>query len=87
MVEYPYEEGLALLQKNLAGATKSLESLNSDLAFLKDQITISEVNIARVHNRNVKYRQDKGLVGRPLVSSVSSAPASSANGSSSALVG
>ncbi len=37
-------------------AQRSLDILTSDLAFMKDQITVSEVNIARMHNHNVKLR-------------------------------
>ena len=36
----------------------NLSSLEGDLAFLKDQITISEVNIARVHNFNVQVKKE-----------------------------
>jgi len=57
MLEYSYEEAIQLLRKNLENAEISLSSLTEDLAFLKDQITISEVNIARVHNVNVNIRQ------------------------------
>ena len=57
MLEYSYDEALALLSKNVENAQKSLESLSADLSFLKDQITTSEVNIARMHNYNVKLRQ------------------------------
>jgi len=34
-----------------------LQGLNTDLNFIKDQITVSEVNIARVHNHRVKQKQ------------------------------
>eukprot|EP00455_Lapot_gusevi_P037427 TRINITY_DN4185_c0_g3_i1.p1 TRINITY_DN4185_c0_g3~~TRINITY_DN4185_c0_g3_i1.p1 ORF type:complete len:205 (+),score=86.67 TRINITY_DN4185_c0_g3_i1:53-616(+) len=57
MLEYDYEEAQALLQKNLEAAQTTLSNINLDLAFLKEQITISEVNIARVHNHNVRLRQ------------------------------
>jgi hypothetical protein len=36
----------------------NLSSLEEDLAFLKDQITISEVNIARIHNYNVQLKKE-----------------------------
>ncbi len=38
-------------------ASTSLEIITADLSFMKDQITVSEVNIARMHNHNVKLRQ------------------------------
>ena len=59
MLEYTYEEAEALLSKNLENCKASLESLESDLSFLKDQITISEVNIARVHNLNVAIKNEQ----------------------------
>ena len=54
MLEYPIEEAKALLATNLANAKGNLKSLVIDLDFLKDQITTSEVNIARVHNYKVE---------------------------------
>jgi len=42
----------------LQNAEVNLASLEGDLAFLKDQITISEVNIARVHNFNVQVKKE-----------------------------
>lgn len=41
----------------LQNCTSQLSTLNSDLQFLKDQITTSEVNIARVHNHRVKLKK------------------------------
>jgi prefoldin subunit 5 len=58
MLEYTYAEADALLTKNLSNAEVTLKSLDEDLAFLKDQITISEVNIARIHNYNVQLKKD-----------------------------
>lgn len=58
MLEYNYEEADALLSKNLTNAQVNLASLEEDLAFLKDQITISEVNIARIHNYNVQLKKE-----------------------------
>ena len=50
MLEYTYEEALELLTKNLNNAVDTVESLDADLDFIKDQITTTEVNIARVYN-------------------------------------
>lgn len=58
MLEYSYAEADELLTKNLRNAEVNLASLESDLAFLKDQITISEVNIARIHNYNVQLKKE-----------------------------
>eukprot|EP00742_Colponemidia_sp_Colp-10_P000845 GILJ01000915.1.p1 GENE.GILJ01000915.1~~GILJ01000915.1.p1 ORF type:complete len:190 (+),score=32.31 GILJ01000915.1:46-615(+) len=57
MLEYPFDEAEALLSKNLQAAQINLEKTEEDLLFLRDQITTSEVNIARVHNYNVKHKQ------------------------------
>eukprot|EP01090_Pellita_catalonica_P001939 TRINITY_DN11639_c0_g1_i2.p1 TRINITY_DN11639_c0_g1~~TRINITY_DN11639_c0_g1_i2.p1 ORF type:complete len:187 (-),score=47.70 TRINITY_DN11639_c0_g1_i2:8-511(-) len=57
MVEYSYEEAHALLTKNLNAAETHLSNLETELNFLKDQITTTEVNIARVYNYNVKLRK------------------------------
>mmetsp|Transcript_15164 Transcript_15164/g.21263 ORF Transcript_15164/g.21263 Transcript_15164/m.21263 type:complete len:90 (-) Transcript_15164:162-431(-) len=57
MLEYNYEDAKALLEKNLKSASKQCEGISNDLMFLKDQITISEVNIARMHNHGVNLRR------------------------------
>ena len=59
MLEYTYKEAHTLLTKNLSSAKQQLITLTNDLKFLKEQITISEVNINRVHNRKVEL--DKKL--------------------------
>eukprot|EP00451_Oxyrrhis_marina_P003736 CAMPEP_0204274110 /NCGR_PEP_ID=MMETSP0468-20130131/24999_1 /ASSEMBLY_ACC=CAM_ASM_000383 /TAXON_ID=2969 /ORGANISM="Oxyrrhis marina" /LENGTH=191 /DNA_ID=CAMNT_0051250269 /DNA_START=29 /DNA_END=604 /DNA_ORIENTATION=+ len=59
MLEYTLDEAKALLEKNEKNANLSLASLEEDMAFLRDQITTTEVNIARVHNFNVRLRQQQ----------------------------
>jgi len=54
MLEYPLDEAEALLSKNLTAATTNVEQINTDLDFLRDQITTTEVSMARVHNWKVK---------------------------------
>lgn len=56
MLEYPLDEAKALLNKNLDTSMNNLQQLDKDLEFLRDQITTSEVNLARVYNWNVKRR-------------------------------
>jgi len=56
MLEYTLEEASELLTLNENNATTLLASLNDDMAFLRDQITTTEVNIARAHNLGVKLR-------------------------------
>lgn len=57
MLEYPLEEAKALLTKNLTTSQSNLKQIEEDLEFLRDQITTSEVNLARVYNWNVKRMQ------------------------------
>ena len=57
MLTYPIDEALELLTKNYNTAVKNLASVNNDLAFLRDQFTTTEVNMARVYNWDVKQRR------------------------------
>ncbi len=59
MLEYPISEAEALLSKNFQTATKNLQQIDNDLDFLRDQITTTEVNMARVYNWDVKKRQNE----------------------------
>jgi len=57
MVSYSYDEAIELLSNNLSQGKKSLENYSKDLDYLKDQITVTEVNVARVFNWDVKERR------------------------------
>eukprot|EP01114_Cavostelium_apophysatum_P014002 TRINITY_DN3513_c0_g1_i1.p1 TRINITY_DN3513_c0_g1~~TRINITY_DN3513_c0_g1_i1.p1 ORF type:complete len:188 (-),score=33.80 TRINITY_DN3513_c0_g1_i1:32-595(-) len=59
MVEYTFEEATALLAKNLEAAERNMRELTEDLEFLKDQITTTQVNTARIFNFDVKQRRLK----------------------------
>ena len=59
MLEYTIEEADQLLTKNSETATKNLQQIDKDLDFLRDQITTTEVNMARVYNWDVKRRQSQ----------------------------
>ncbi|KAM6544995.1 hypothetical protein CsatB_025731 [Cannabis sativa] len=63
MLEYSCEEATALLQKNLDNAKASLEVLVADLQFLRDQVTITQVTIARVYNWDVHQRRVRQAAG------------------------
>ncbi|KAG1326169.1 Prefoldin subunit 3 [Cocos nucifera] len=52
-------EAKALLQKNLENAKASLEVLVADFQFLRDQVTITEVTVARVYNWDVPQRRSR----------------------------
>lgn len=66
MLEYTLEGAEELLCKNLQTATRNFTELNSDLDFLRDQITTTEVNMARLHNWNVKKVQAEKLIAQAL---------------------
>ncbi len=59
MVEYNYEEALKLLAKNLANAEAKIKETEDDIDFLKDQITTTEVNLARIYNQGVVNNKKK----------------------------
>lgn len=59
MLEYSCEEATILLKRNLENAKASLEVLVADLQFLRDQVTITQVTIARVYNWDVHQRKLK----------------------------
>ena len=59
MVEYTYEEAVKLLGKNLANAEAKIKETEDDIGFLKDQLTTTEVNLARVYNQGVLNNKKK----------------------------
>ena len=50
MLLYPLQEAIDLLTNKLLAAKKSLEDTAEDLEWLREQVTVMEVNFARVHN-------------------------------------
>eukprot|EP00347_Sterkiella_histriomuscorum_P011705 403371425 len=57
MVEYNFKEALEILDKNLSNAQTRLASTDDDINYLKDQITTTEVNMARIYNQAVSNKQ------------------------------
>ena len=57
MVEYDFEEAITILNKNMSNAVTRLNQTDEDLNYLKDQITTTEVNIARIYNQGVASKQ------------------------------
>lgn len=53
MVEYTHDDALKLLFKNQQNAEEKLAETTADCDYLKDQITTTEVNMARVYNQGV----------------------------------
>ena len=57
MLEFPLSEAEELLSKNRESAKQNLLQIAFDLDFLRDQMTITEVTMARLYNWDVKRRQ------------------------------
>jgi prefoldin subunit 5 len=57
MLEYPLPEAEELLLKNRTLAEDKLTQIETDLEFLRSQITTTEVNMARVFNWDVQRRK------------------------------
>ncbi|KAL1730160.1 Prefoldin subunit-domain-containing protein [Schizophyllum commune] len=58
MLSYKIPAAIALLQSKLAAAEQNLQNTIEDLEFLREQITVMEVNTARVYNWDVKRRRE-----------------------------
>ena len=59
MLEYPRQEAIDLLGQQLSDAKEALNITIDDMGFLRDQITTTEVNMARVFNWDVKDRRKR----------------------------
>ena len=57
MLSYKIPEAIDLLRSKLEVAEQNLANMVSDLEYLKEQVTIMEVNIARVFNWDIKRRR------------------------------
>ena len=61
MLSYKINEAIDLLKAKLQTAETSLANTVEDLEFLREQITVMEVNMARVYNADVKRRREQRL--------------------------
>lgn len=61
MLSYPIPEAISLLRSKQEAASLTLSNTNEDIEFLREQVTVMEVNIARVYNWDVKRRRDRRL--------------------------
>ncbi|GAA6018039.1 hypothetical protein JCM11491_000044 [Sporobolomyces phaffii] len=59
MLSYPLDSALSLLTQKLETAQQSLVNVREDLGWLRDQITVCEVGIARVYNWDVARRRER----------------------------
>ena len=57
MCEYKMDEAKILLNQNLQNAKNQMKKNDNDLEFIKDQMTIGEVNYARIYNETVRRNQ------------------------------
>ncbi|KAI9061800.1 Prefoldin subunit 3 [Trametes sanguinea] len=58
MLSYKLPAAISLLRSKLESAQSSLTTVIEDLEFLREQITVMEVNTARVYNWDVKRRRE-----------------------------
>ncbi len=58
MLSYKIPAAITLLRAKLESAETYLAGVIEDLEFLREQITVMEVNTARVYNWDVKRRRD-----------------------------
>jgi len=61
MLSYTIPEAKTLLNSKLVGIRQSQANAREDLEFLREQITVTEVNIARLFNWDVKRRREARL--------------------------
>ncbi|GAA5878736.1 hypothetical protein JCM8547_008504 [Rhodosporidiobolus lusitaniae] len=59
MLSYPLAQALSLLKSKLEAAQLSLRNVSEDLGWLKEQVTVTEVNLARVYNWDVARRRER----------------------------
>ncbi|KAL4858435.1 Prefoldin subunit 3 [Chlorella vulgaris] len=57
MLEYPLGEAQALLERQLAGCKQQLKVVQWEHEYIKDQLTTTEVSMARVYNWDVQNRR------------------------------
>lgn len=61
MLSYQIPEAIALLRSKLGAAETSLKATIEDLEFIREQLTVMEVNTARMYNWDVKRRRERRL--------------------------
>lgn len=57
MLEYTTDEAHRLIEDKLRSAERALSDAREDLDWLRDQTTVTEVNIARLHNHGVALKR------------------------------
>jgi hypothetical protein len=64
MLSYKIPAAIALLKSKLEAANTGLNNTIDDLEFIREQMTVMEVNTARVYNWDVKRRRERREKGR-----------------------
>mmetsp|Transcript_27830 Transcript_27830/g.31809 ORF Transcript_27830/g.31809 Transcript_27830/m.31809 type:complete len:201 (-) Transcript_27830:248-850(-) len=59
MLEYEYDEAIALLESKLNIAKKEMAEVSSDLGFTRNQIITAEVNISRIYNWDIRKKRNQ----------------------------
>ncbi|BFZ59262.1 hypothetical protein YB2330_000268 [Saitoella coloradoensis] len=59
MLSYPIPEAIELLTSKLSTAKESLAQCEEDAEYLREQITVMEVNVARIYNEGVRLRRQQ----------------------------
>lgn len=57
IVELSFPEAIDLLKNNLGNAESSMSQITEELAYIKDQKTTTEVNIARIYNYSLALKR------------------------------
>jgi len=64
MVEYSYDEAIALLTKNLTSAQDNLKDTCVDINYLRDQLNTTDVNLSRVYNHHIQSVRKAAAAGK-----------------------
>lgn len=59
MLSYKLPAAISLLRSKLGAAETGLKATIEDLEFLREQLTVMEVNTARMYNWDVKRRRGR----------------------------
>ncbi|EKX74067.1 prefoldin subunit 3, putative [Theileria equi strain WA] len=60
MVEYPVDEAITLLTEQYKGTQTCVKEVKKELEWIKQQITCTEITVARLHNYSVAKRKTNG---------------------------
>ncbi|KAG4304263.1 hypothetical protein PORY_002238 [Pneumocystis oryctolagi] len=63
MIEYPIPEAIDFLVSRISNAEASLKEYEEDLEFIRDNITILEVNISRIYNWDIAQKRIEKSLG------------------------